>query len=74
MKFCITKESFLKGLQQVQSVISTHSTLPILFNVLLKAEKQKLSLIATDLAVSMRCNVEANIKKAVPALFLPGAC
>jgi len=69
MKFSITKESFLKGLQQVQSVISTHSTLPILFNVLLKAEKQKLSLVATDLAVSMRCNVEANIKKTGASTF-----
>ena len=69
MKFSITKESFLKGLQQVQSVISTHSTLPILFNVLIKAEKQKLSLVATDLAVSMRCNVEANIKKTGASTF-----
>ena len=54
MKFTITKESFLNGLQQVQSVISTHSTLAILFNVLIKAEKQKLSLVATDMNVSMR--------------------
>ena len=69
MKFSITKESFLKGLQQVQSVISTHSTLAILFNVLLKAEKQKLSLVATDLAVSIRCNVEANIKKTGASTF-----
>lgn len=69
MKFGITKESFLKGLQQVQSVISAHSTLPILFNVLLKTEKQKLSLVATDLAVSMRCNVEANIKKTGASTF-----
>lgn len=69
MKFSITKESFLKGLQQIQSVISTHSTLAILFNVLLKAEKQKLSLMATDLAVSIRCNVEANIKKTGASTF-----
>ncbi len=69
MKIGITKENFLKGLQQVQSVISTHSTRPILFNVLVKAEKQKLFLVATDLVVSIRCAVEANIKKTGASTF-----
>lgn len=69
MKFSISKTAFLTGLQQIQSVISTHTTLPILSNVLLKAEKQKLCLVATDLAVSIRCNIEANIKKTGTSTF-----
>ncbi|MDB4687827.1 hypothetical protein OAE92_03485, partial [Akkermansiaceae bacterium] len=35
MKFRISKEAFLDGLQQVQHVVSTRTTLPILSNVLI---------------------------------------
>ena len=34
MKFTISKEDFLEGLQQVQHVVSNRTTLPILSNVL----------------------------------------
>ena len=35
MKFRISKEAFLDGLQKVQHVVSSRTTLPILSNVLL---------------------------------------
>ena len=38
MKFSATKEKLLEGLQQVQNVVSTRTTLPILSNVLLQAK------------------------------------
>ena len=38
MKFSATKEKLLEGLQQVQNVVSTRTTLPILSNVLMRAE------------------------------------
>lgn len=63
MKITLTKESFLKGLQMVQSVVSPHSTLPILYNVLLKAEKGKLALIATDLGVSIKYTMDIDSSK-----------
>jgi len=37
MKFSVTKEKLLEALQQVQNVVSTRTTLPILSNVLLQA-------------------------------------
>ena len=37
MKFRISKEAFLDGLQKVQHVVSSRTTLPILSNVLLVA-------------------------------------
>src|SRR5207244_2359175 len=37
MKFTISKDDFLGALQQVQHVVSTRTTLPILSNVLLRA-------------------------------------
>jgi len=51
MKFRISKESFLDGLQQVQSVVSSRATLPILSNVLLVAEDGVLKMTTTDLDV-----------------------
>ena len=38
MNLTITKEQILNGLQAVQNVVSSRTTLPILSNVLLRAE------------------------------------
>ena len=51
MKFRISKEKFVEGLAQVQSVVSSRATLPILSNVLLEAEGGVLKMTATDLDV-----------------------
>src|SRR5215813_2090635 len=63
MNLTITKEQILNGLQAVQNVVSTRTTLPILSNVLLRAEGEKLELTATDLDVTISCVVEAKVKK-----------
>ena len=63
MNLTIAKEQIINGLQSVQNVVSTRTTLPILSNVLLKAEGEKLELTATDLDVTIACAVEAKIKK-----------
>jgi DNA polymerase-3 subunit beta len=64
MNLTITKEQIINGLQAVQNVVSTRTTLPILSNVLLEAEGSRLKLTATDLDVTVSCSVEAQIKKA----------
>ncbi len=61
MKFTITKEKLLEGLQQVQHVVSTRTTLPILSNVLIEAEDNKLKLTTTDLDVGVTGEVEADV-------------
>jgi DNA polymerase-3 subunit beta len=53
----------MSGLQAVQNVVSNRTTLPILSNVLLRAEGDKLELTATDLDVTIACSVEAKVKK-----------
>lgn len=63
MKFKITKASLIEGLQRVQNVVGTRSTLPILANTLLTAEEKKLWLTTTDLDVTIRCAVEAEVQK-----------
>jgi DNA polymerase-3 subunit beta len=63
MNLTITKEQILAGLQAVQNVVSTRTTLPILSNVLLRAEKDRVEFTATDLDVTISCSVEAKVKK-----------
>ncbi len=64
MNLSISKEQIINGLQAVQNVVSTRTTLPILSNVLLRAEADnKLQFTATDLDVTISCGVEAKVKK-----------
>jgi len=63
MKFKITKEKFIEGLQQVQHVVSTRTTLPILSNVLLQAKGGKVELTTTDLDVGVRGAVDADVEE-----------
>ena len=70
MKFSATKEKLLEGLQQVQNVVSTRTTLPILSNVLLQAKEGAVHLPTTDLNVGVRGSFEANVDK-VGATTLP---
>lgn len=64
MNLTISKEQIINGLQAVQNVVSTRTTLPILSNVLLRAEGNRLEFTATDLDVTISCGVEASVKKA----------
>ncbi|MFP6872169.1 MAG: DNA polymerase III subunit beta [Verrucomicrobiales bacterium] len=76
MKFTITKEDFLEGLQQVQHVVSSRTTLPILSNVLLEAEGNSLRLTTTDLDVGVTGSVKAKVQQSgsttLPARRLAG--
>jgi len=63
MKFSVAKEKLLEGLQQVQNVVSTRTTLPILSNVLLQAHGEEIHLTTTDLDVGVRGSCEANVEK-----------
>src|ERR1700722_9943432 len=63
MNLTISKEQLINGLQAVQNVVSTRTTLPILSNVLIRAEGDRVEFTATDLDVTIACAVEATIKK-----------
>ena len=63
MKFSVSKEKLLAGLQTVQNVVSTRTTLPILSNVLLHADDGKLRLTTTDLDVGVSGSIDAQIDK-----------
>ena len=61
MKFRISKENFLLGLQQVQHVVAARTTLPILSNVMLEAREGELKLTTTDLDVGVSGSVESDV-------------
>jgi len=78
MNLSIAKEQLLAGLQAVQNVVGARTTLPILSNVLMKAEDGRLEFTATDLDVTVSCGVEAKVNKGgattVPVKKLFGIC
>ncbi|MEJ2565481.1 MAG: DNA polymerase III subunit beta [Gammaproteobacteria bacterium] len=53
MKFTIQRESILRPLQLIGGVVERRQTLPILSNVLLKADSDRLTMTATDLEVEL---------------------
>lgn len=74
MKFIVSSSALLKQLQHISGVISSNSVLPILEDFLFEIEKNKLSVIATDLETVMRVqlDIEAreNGKVCIPAKIL----
>jgi len=63
MNLTIAKDQILLGLQAVQNVVGTRTTLPILSNVLMRAEGNSVEFTATDLDVTVACKVEAKVVK-----------
>ncbi len=61
MEVQIDRDSFLKGLQMVQSIVEPRQTLPILANILLNTNKDQVELTATDLQVGARVSVPARV-------------
>ncbi|MFZ5806892.1 MAG: DNA polymerase III subunit beta [Verrucomicrobiota bacterium] len=70
MKLVLKKDKFLEGLQTVQNLISTRTTLPVLSNCLIKTISGKISLASTDLDTGIRTEVEADVEKG-GAISLP---
>ncbi|MCP4178407.1 MAG: DNA polymerase III subunit beta [bacterium] len=61
MKIKIARDILLSSLQKVNSIISSRSTLPILGNVLLQAQSNKLILTTTDLDIRIKAELNADI-------------
>lgn len=61
MKLSAARETILKPLQTVVGVVERRQTMPILSNVLLSAQGNKLAITATDLEVEMVAEAEAKV-------------
>jgi DNA polymerase-3 subunit beta len=62
LKTTCTRDDLLRGLGIVSRGVSTRTTVQILAGILLDAREGKLSLAATDMELSLRTAVEANVE------------
>jgi DNA polymerase III subunit beta len=60
MKLTIERTALLRALGHVQSVVERRNTIPILSNVLIRAEDGKLALSATDMDIEMVASVASH--------------
>ncbi|PCI96780.1 MAG: DNA polymerase III subunit beta [Alphaproteobacteria bacterium] len=64
MKLSIDRSALLRALNHVQSVVERRNTIPILSNVLMKAEDGVLALSSTDMDLEINESVAANVTMA----------
>ena len=64
MKLSIERAALLRSLNHVQSVVERRNTIPILSNVLMKAEDGVLSLSSTDMDLEINESVAADVSDA----------
>ncbi len=62
MKFTCTQENLNHGLNLVSHIASKNTSLPILNNVLIRAEKGSLNLITTNLEMGINCQIRGKIE------------
>src|SRR5687768_18434332 len=62
MKFIASSSSLLKQLQHIAGVINANTVLPILEDFLVEVEKNKLTVLATDLETVMRVQLDIEAK------------
>src|SRR5580698_4465465 len=62
MKFIVSSSALLKQLQQISGVINANTVLPILEDFLFEVEKNKLTVVATDLETVMKVHLEVEAR------------
>ena len=74
MKFIVSSSQLLKQLQHINGVINANTVLPILEDFLFEVEKNRLTVVATDLETVMRIQMDIEAKDSgkvcIPARIL----
>src|SRR6476620_12610340 len=74
MKFIVSSSQLLKQLQHINGVINANTVLPILEDFLFEVDKNKLTVVATDLETVMRIQMDIEAKETgkvcIPARIL----
>jgi len=61
MKFTIIRTKFIEALKSVQNIVAGKGSLAVLQNVLIDASSDKITLVTTDLDISIRAEVECTV-------------
>ena len=64
MKIKIIRSKFMEGLKKVQNIVAGKGSLQIIQNAMLEASDGKLSLITTDIDISIKSTVECEVVEA----------
>ena len=74
MNFTVSRDDLYKALQKIINVIPSKTTIDILYNILLNAEKNKLKMTATDLEITQiswcKCDVLEEGSTVLPGKLL----
>ena len=62
MEISIKREDLLHGLYLVQGVVERRTPQPVLANVLIEGEGDKVGMSATDMEIGLRCRVPGKVK------------
>ncbi|MBN1380560.1 MAG: DNA polymerase III subunit beta [Deltaproteobacteria bacterium] len=63
MDFNIKRETFLNGIQRTLGIVEKKTTMPILNNILIKTDVDKITIIASDREISLIADYEAEMIK-----------
>src|SRR6202030_1149201 len=63
MEFTVSRADLVRELNLSQVVVEKKTTIPILSNVLVEADGDRILLTATDLELGIRCSCAARVKK-----------
>ena len=63
MEFIIKRDIFLDGIQKTLGIVEKKTTMPILNNVLIRADQNRIKIIATDREIGLVADYEAQIMK-----------
>src|ERR1044072_4020491 len=63
MEFTVSRADLVRELNLSQGVVEKKTTIPILSNVLIEAEGDRIVLTATDLELGIRCSCPAKVGK-----------
>lgn len=63
MEFTVSRADLVKELNLSQGVVEKKTTIPILSNVLVETDGERIHLTATDLELGIRCSCAARVKK-----------
>lgn len=63
MKITIPRQDLLDAVNKVKSIVSSKSALPILSHILMETGEASVKLAATDLKVSIECNVDCTVDR-----------
>ena len=63
MEFTVSRADLVRELNLSQGVVEKKTTIPILSNVLVEADGDRILLTATDLELGIRCSCAARVKK-----------